>query len=440
MQSSPSNRSPPEETIPSPPNTPASTAADDRHRPHPFGHLDTHLYQQKKRREFAADTSLQRTELRIDHDSGPQQKQGMEGKKHKKSASTGDGGGEKSTAPGAYFNSRFLNHLSHYPVLTDTVSQITSHAPQSIVSFIKTYSPNPPADGKNTLPLIGTLDTIGDSLLTTIDTYFPVLAKPTPELIDDTVKNVKRPVEGIWNVYAMPVVGTLTNPVVGRVNDILVDLFKPQEIIRQDKRNRKKQWKEQQKLNKQNPHNPHNEKSSSSEKPSGRPKTYAEASAAPPPGAKQQQQKQAHKNPDHHYSTTDDSDNQAQYKRNIKQQNQHDLQLQRTYQIFTSILHDTQNTIRDPQTRIYKLPIVGGVVHKAASWVVPEPPHRWGPDGGQGKKKKGGNYPEKHTGPTNPSAPGGALDGGESREKYEFAGVAGSEGVTVIGGGREGMA
>jgi hypothetical protein len=435
MQSSPSHHShTPEERIPSPPNTPATTAVDDRHPPPPLGHLDTHLYQQKKRREFEADTGLQRMELRIDHDSGPQQKQGTEGKKHKKSSST-SGGNAKSTAPGAYGNSRFFNHLSHYPVLTDAVSQITSHTPQSIVSFIKSHSPNPPADGKNTLPLIGTLDTIADSLLTTIDTYFPVLAKPTPELIDDTVKNVKRPVEGIWNVWAVPVVGTITNPVVGRVNDILVDLFKPQEIIRKDKKYRKKQWKEQQKQNKKNSHH---EKSSSSEKPPGRPKTYAEVSATPPPGAKQQQQqKQTHKNQDSHSSNTDDSDNQAQYKRKIKQQNQHELQLQRTYQIFTSILHDTQNTIRDPHTRIYKLPIVGGVVHKAASWAVgPEPAHR----SGQGKKKKGGNYPEKHSGPTTPATQGGALDGGESREKYEFAGVTGSENVTVIGGGREGTA
>ncbi|KAL2070007.1 hypothetical protein VTL71DRAFT_14687 [Oculimacula yallundae] len=91
-------------------------------------------------------------------------------------------------------SSAFLSHLYSYPLISDSLSTLNSQP-----LFAKSVSFTHQLSSKITTPLLPYLrtpltyaspyleraDTLGDSTLSSIDTKFPVVKKPTNELLDD---------------------------------------------------------------------------------------------------------------------------------------------------------------------------------------------------------------------------------------------------------------
>merc|ERR1712144_89232 len=76
-------------------------------------------------------------------------------------------------------SSAFLSHLISYPVISDSISTSISHklADPLLPYLTKPY--------QYVSPYITKADSLGDSTLSTIDSKFPVVKKPTGELIDN---------------------------------------------------------------------------------------------------------------------------------------------------------------------------------------------------------------------------------------------------------------
>merc|ERR1712093_858980 len=79
-------------------------------------------------------------------------------------------------------SSAFLSHLISYPVISDSISTFKSN-PYGAKSLSITPSLSKPY--QYVPPYITKADSLGDSTLSTIDSKFPVVKKPTGELIDN---------------------------------------------------------------------------------------------------------------------------------------------------------------------------------------------------------------------------------------------------------------
>jgi len=91
-------------------------------------------------------------------------------------------------------SSAFLSHLYSYPVISDTISTLKSnpYGAKSLsltaASYEKLGKPLLPYLSKPyeyVSPYVKKADSLGDSTLTTIDSKFPVVKKPTGELYDN---------------------------------------------------------------------------------------------------------------------------------------------------------------------------------------------------------------------------------------------------------------
>ncbi|CZS97526.1 related to CAP20-virulence factor [Rhynchosporium agropyri] len=91
-------------------------------------------------------------------------------------------------------SSAFLSHLFSYPLIHDTLTTIqrnpygarsislTSSVTHSITQKVSPFIQTPLTYAS---PYLSRADTLGDSTLSTIDEKFPVVKKPTNELLDD---------------------------------------------------------------------------------------------------------------------------------------------------------------------------------------------------------------------------------------------------------------
>jgi hypothetical protein len=91
-------------------------------------------------------------------------------------------------------SSAFLNHLYSYPLISDTIKSITStplgakSLDLTTTSYEKTLKPLLPyfsTPYSYVSPYIQRVDTIGDSTLSTLDSKFPTVKKPTHDLIEE---------------------------------------------------------------------------------------------------------------------------------------------------------------------------------------------------------------------------------------------------------------
>lgn len=92
-------------------------------------------------------------------------------------------------------SSAFLSHLYSYPVISDSIATFKSNAygARSLdltnASYEKLGKPLLPYFAKPyqyVSPYVAKADSLGDSTLSTIDSKFPVVKKPTGELVDST--------------------------------------------------------------------------------------------------------------------------------------------------------------------------------------------------------------------------------------------------------------
>jgi len=114
-------------------------------------------------------------------------------------------------------SSAFLSHILSYPVISDSITTIKSHpyGAKSLSLTNSTYTslsaPLRPYLAKPyqyVSPYISRADSLGDSTLSSLDTRFPVVKKPTGELYNDGKKLVffplrkggegKEYVFGVW--------------------------------------------------------------------------------------------------------------------------------------------------------------------------------------------------------------------------------------------------
>lgn len=91
-------------------------------------------------------------------------------------------------------SSAFLHHLFSYPVISDSVDTFKSnpYGAKSIDFTTHTYEklgkpflPYLAKPYQYVSPYVARADSLGDSTLSTLDSRFPVVKKPTGELIDD---------------------------------------------------------------------------------------------------------------------------------------------------------------------------------------------------------------------------------------------------------------
>jgi len=91
-------------------------------------------------------------------------------------------------------SSAFINHILSYPVISDSISTFTSNpygakateiTTSSYEKFGKPILPYFAKPYEYVSPYVKKVDSIGDSTLSTIDSKFPVVKKPTGELYDE---------------------------------------------------------------------------------------------------------------------------------------------------------------------------------------------------------------------------------------------------------------
>lgn len=91
-------------------------------------------------------------------------------------------------------SSAFLHHLTLYPVVADSISTFKSNpygaksidlTSQGYEKLAKPFLPYFEKPYAYVSPYIKKADSLGDSTLSTFDSKFPVVKKPTKELIDD---------------------------------------------------------------------------------------------------------------------------------------------------------------------------------------------------------------------------------------------------------------
>jgi len=100
-------------------------------------------------------------------------------------------------------SSAFLSHLTSFPVVSDSISTFKSNpygaksvslSQQTYNKLARPFLPYLHTPYTYISPYVHRADTLGDSTLSTIESHFPVVKKPTGELVADTKSIIGFPV------------------------------------------------------------------------------------------------------------------------------------------------------------------------------------------------------------------------------------------------------
>lgn len=112
---------------------------------------------------------------------------------------------QKTMAPqvnGDRPSSVFLEHLTSYPLISDSISTYKSHpygekslslTHNTLLSLSRTLSPFLSTPFAYLSPYLHRADTLGDSTLSSLESRFPAVKKPTGEIVEDGKKIVFAP-------------------------------------------------------------------------------------------------------------------------------------------------------------------------------------------------------------------------------------------------------